>query len=154
MVESLLNRYSVDTKQFKKDKSILLTLAGGLNMMIAVDEDFVFMTVMVGKVPDREQLYYDLLSANLKSAGRSYYQYAIDPQSEELLMSLVVQNDNRETDEFINLVEDFVVESKNKMDLLHKMHLDISHKEELQDRQDRQKPDDRSPGLSEQFLKA
>ena len=149
LVESFLNEHSVDVKQFKKDHAVLLNFDSSLNLVIAAEEDFIRMTSFVGKVPEDETLYYDLLAENFKSAGHSHYQYAINLGSDELLISLTMQSNNYEVNKFIKLIDDFITKSKDWMHRLNSMSLGISSKEEQSESHD-----DKDLALSEQFIKA
>lgn len=154
LVEVFLDRYSADASQFKKDRAVLLSIDGDLNVAVVADEGFIRLTAMVGNVPKNEILYYDLLAENLKSAGHSYYQYAIEPQSNELLMSLVVQSDDCTANKFIKLSDDFIAKCKEWMNLLYSIGLDISGEVEQIGRYRQKKYRAEDFSLSDRFLKA
>jgi len=126
LVVAFLAAHSTDAAPFKKNRAVLLTVAGDLNITLSAADGFIYLTGILGKTPDNEALYYDLLKENLKSAGHSHYRYAIDAESDELLVALTVQSGAHQAESFIKLTDNFIAQCREWVDLLYAISLGVS----------------------------
>jgi len=108
LVRSLLKYCDIDLEEIGDEGKVLVSIDYDITVLVVIEDSLIHFLCTIGPVIESETFYRDLLHANFRSCTQADYSYAIEPESGELLMSLMIQSDGAETNAFIHTFEEFV----------------------------------------------
>ena len=108
LLKSLLEYCGISTAQLEEENKVLLSIDYELAVLAVVENELIHLIGFLGKTIKDEDFYAKLLKENFKNCGQTEYRYAIDPDNDELLMSLSLQSSRLESESFIATFQEFV----------------------------------------------
>ena len=109
LVESLLQYCDIDSPDLEKEDKVLVSVDGKSAFLIRIDGNLIHLTGFLGQASTLDRFNLGLLHENFKScSGLEGYRYSIDPETDELTMSLTTRAESMTQDRFIDEFERFV----------------------------------------------
>ena len=89
LVEGLLEYCGIEGDGFREDGRLLLTVDAEMAIFIVVEDGLIHLSAVLDEAPEQPSLYLRLLTENFKNVGDpQYYRYAVEPESNSLIMCL------------------------------------------------------------------
>lgn len=128
LVKSFLEYCDIPSQPLDEENKVLLSIDYEFNILIVIENRLIYLISAVGKISKSETLYRNLLVENYKNPGYTNPRYSIDPNSNELIVSISVDGHLVELNRYIKIAEDFVGLCEEWMRFLNTGNTDIPHR--------------------------
>lgn len=108
LLKSLLEYCDIPTNQLEEENKVLLSIDYETSILVIIEDTLIHFIGFLGKVIQDENFYAELLKENFKNCAQTEYRYSIDPNNDELLMSLSLQSNQLQSESFIATFQEFV----------------------------------------------